>query len=102
DSRSRCARLSESWVPGSRFQVPGSGSGFTEPSSTRTENRNPEPSYSSVLAEEREMKKRYAALLSLLMFGAGWSLAAAQKPAPGGYVLERDGDIAVTEPGTHN
>ena len=48
------------------------------------------------------MKTRYAVLLSTLMFGAGWSMAAAQKPEPGGYVLERDADIALAEPGTHN
>jgi mannose-6-phosphate isomerase-like protein (cupin superfamily) len=48
------------------------------------------------------MKKRYAVLMSTLMFAAGWGIAAAQKPEPGGYVLERDADIAVTEPGTHN
>ena len=26
----------------------------------------------------------------------------AQKPAPGGYVLERDADVAANEPGTHD
>jgi mannose-6-phosphate isomerase-like protein (cupin superfamily) len=36
------------------------------------------------------------------MFASGWVVANAQKPAPGGYVLERDAEIAVTEPGTHN
>jgi mannose-6-phosphate isomerase-like protein (cupin superfamily) len=48
------------------------------------------------------MKKRYAVVMSTIMFAAGWGIAAAQKPEPGGYVLERDADIAVTEPGTHN
>lgn len=48
------------------------------------------------------MKIRHAVALGALMFGAGWSLSAAQKPAPGGYILERDADVAVTEPGTHN
>jgi mannose-6-phosphate isomerase-like protein (cupin superfamily) len=48
------------------------------------------------------MKTRYAVLVGTLLFAAGWSIAAAQKPAPGGYVLERDADIAVSEPGTHN
>ncbi len=36
------------------------------------------------------------------MFASGWVVASAQKPALGGYVLERDSEIAVTEPGTHN
>jgi len=48
------------------------------------------------------MKRRYAALMGTIMFAAGWGVAAAQKPEPGGYVLERDADIAVSEPGTHN
>ncbi len=48
------------------------------------------------------MKIRHAVVLGTLMFGAGWSLSAAQTPAPGGYILERDADVAVTEPGTHN
>jgi mannose-6-phosphate isomerase-like protein (cupin superfamily) len=51
---------------------------------------------------EMTMKKRHAVVISAIMLAAGWSLAAAQKPEPGGYVLERDADIAVTEPGTHN
>ena len=33
---------------------------------------------------------------------AGWTLSAAQKPAPGGYILERDAEVATPEPGTHN
>ena len=48
------------------------------------------------------MKTRNAVLMSILLFGAGWSMAAAQKPQAGGYVLERDADIALAEPGTHN
>jgi len=47
------------------------------------------------------MKKRSAAL-AVMMFAAGWMVSAAQKPAPGGYVLERDSEVAATEPGTHN
>ena len=35
------------------------------------------------------------------MFCGGLGYAA-QKPAPGGYVLERDADVATNEPGTHN
>lgn len=48
------------------------------------------------------MKIRHAAVLSLAMFAAGWTLSAAQKPAPGGYILERDAEVATQEQGTHN
>jgi mannose-6-phosphate isomerase-like protein (cupin superfamily) len=48
------------------------------------------------------MKIRHAAVMSLAMFAAAWSLSAAQKPAPGGYILERDAEVAAQEPGTHN
>ena len=48
------------------------------------------------------MKIRQAAALSFVMFAAGWTLSAAQKPAPGGYILERDAEVAASEPGTHN
>ena len=48
------------------------------------------------------MRKSYAVLLAIAMFAAGWMVSAAQKPAPGGYVLQRDSEVAVTEPGTHN
>jgi mannose-6-phosphate isomerase-like protein (cupin superfamily) len=48
------------------------------------------------------MKKQTTVLLAAVMFVSGWAIASAQKPAPGGYVLERDAEIAVTEPGTHN
>jgi mannose-6-phosphate isomerase-like protein (cupin superfamily) len=48
------------------------------------------------------MRKSYAVLLGTFMFASGWLVSAAQKPAPGGYVLERDAEVAVTEPGTHN
>jgi len=49
------------------------------------------------------MRKRSAILLGTIMFACGWMVAnAQQKPALGGYVLERDSEIAVTEPGTHN
>src|SRR4051794_20043793 len=48
------------------------------------------------------MKIRLAFTLSLLMFGAGWTLAARQKPEPGGYILERDAQVAAQEAGTHN
>ena len=48
------------------------------------------------------MKIRHAVAMSLVMFAAGWTLSAAQKPAPGGYILERDAEVAAQEPGTHN
>ena len=48
------------------------------------------------------MKIRHAAVLSLVTFATGWTLSAAQKPAPGGYILERDAEVATAEPGTHN
>jgi mannose-6-phosphate isomerase-like protein (cupin superfamily) len=48
------------------------------------------------------MKIRHAVALSLVMFAAGWTLSAAQNPAPGGYILERDAEVATPEPGTHN
>src|SRR3954452_3605369 len=34
--------------------------------------------------------------------GAGLHALAAQKPAPGGYIIEHDSEIAKDEPGTHN
>jgi mannose-6-phosphate isomerase-like protein (cupin superfamily) len=48
------------------------------------------------------MRMRHAVVLGTIMFGAGWTLAAAQKPEPGGYILEHDADVAAAEPGTHN
>jgi mannose-6-phosphate isomerase-like protein (cupin superfamily) len=48
------------------------------------------------------MRKPYAVLLAVMMFASGWIVAHAQKPTPGGYVLERDSEIAANEPGTHN
>jgi mannose-6-phosphate isomerase-like protein (cupin superfamily) len=48
------------------------------------------------------MKTRDAVLMGTFLFAAGWSIAAAQKSEPGGYVLERDADVATIEPGTHN
>ena len=37
-----------------------------------------------------------------ILVGAALHAAAMQKPAPGGYVIEHDSEVAVTEPGTHN
>lgn len=48
------------------------------------------------------MKIRHVLAVSLLMFAAGWTLAAGQKAEPGGYILERDAEVAAQEPGTHN
>jgi mannose-6-phosphate isomerase-like protein (cupin superfamily) len=46
--------------------------------------------------------KRIAYALVLLFAGAGLHALAMQKPAPGGYVVEHDRDVAKEEPGTHN
>ena len=49
------------------------------------------------------MIKRYGILLAGLVLCGGWGqVAPAAKPAPGGYVLERDADVAADEPGTHD
>lgn len=48
------------------------------------------------------MAKRYAVLLIGLVCCGGWGQAAPRKPVPGGYVIERDADVAAAEPGTHN
>lgn len=48
----------------------------------------------------REWLKRVVMGGGLMLAGAGLHLLAQQKP--GGYVIEHDADIAVTEPGTHN
>jgi len=48
------------------------------------------------------MTKRSVLLLVAVLMTAAWTQASAQKPEPGGYVLERDADVAKTEPGTHN
>ena len=38
----------------------------------------------------------------LILCGAGLHGVAMQKPAPGGYVIEHDAEVAKNEPGTHN
>lgn len=49
------------------------------------------------------MINRYLLLAMIVLLGSGWATSSAQeKPAPGGYVLERDKDVARNEPGTHN
>jgi mannose-6-phosphate isomerase-like protein (cupin superfamily) len=47
------------------------------------------------------MKKTICAVM-LLLTGAALDAAFRQQPAPGGYVIEHDADVAKTEPGTHN
>lgn len=47
---------------------------------------------------------RRATCLVALILGTAWTRAAAPEqptPKPGGYILERDGEVAVNEPGTH-
>ena len=46
--------------------------------------------------------KRTAYALLFLLAGAGLHALAMQKPAPGGYVVETDAQVAKEEPGTHN
>jgi mannose-6-phosphate isomerase-like protein (cupin superfamily) len=54
------------------------------------------------------MIKKYAWLGFAVLVASGWSGVAAQekaaaaKIAPGGYVLEKDSQVAKQEPGTHN
>jgi mannose-6-phosphate isomerase-like protein (cupin superfamily) len=51
---------------------------------------------------KRLMKTGQALALSLLMCAGGWTLAARQNSTPGGFILERDAEVAAQEPGTHN
>ena len=46
--------------------------------------------------------KRIIYALVLMLAGAGLHALAQPKPAPGGYIIEHDADIAKPEPGTHN
>ena len=43
-------------------------------------------------------------VLGSLLIAIAWTQTsiAQQKPVPGGYILEKDADVAKTEPGTHN
>jgi len=43
-------------------------------------------------------------VLASLLIAIAWTQTstAQQKPTPGGYILEKDGEVAKTEPGTHN
>jgi mannose-6-phosphate isomerase-like protein (cupin superfamily) len=50
-----------------------------------------------------EAMKRIVYAVALMLAGAGLhALAMQQKPAPGGYIIEHDADVAKAEPGTHN
>src|SRR5450432_4201304 len=55
-------------------------------------------------AEWRTRTRCALAALTFMLAGAGIHAAATaiQKPAPGGYVIEHDADIAKNEPGTHD
>lgn len=48
------------------------------------------------------MKKIVYAVGLLLAGGGLHAVAMQQKPAPGGYIIEHDADVAKQEPGTHN
>ena len=48
------------------------------------------------------MWNRRSVALVIVAFVASWSQASAIQPAkPGGYIIERDADVAKNEPGTH-
>jgi mannose-6-phosphate isomerase-like protein (cupin superfamily) len=40
-------------------------------------------------------------VLTAMMLAAGWAKASARQSAPGGYVLQRDAEVARTEAGPH-
>jgi mannose-6-phosphate isomerase-like protein (cupin superfamily) len=46
--------------------------------------------------------KRLAYALVFMTAGAALHALAIEKVAPGGYIVEHDAEVAVTEPGTHN
>jgi mannose-6-phosphate isomerase-like protein (cupin superfamily) len=46
--------------------------------------------------------KRFAYAVLLVFAGAGIHAATQQRPAPGGYVIETDSQVAKDEPGTHD
>jgi mannose-6-phosphate isomerase-like protein (cupin superfamily) len=48
-------------------------------------------------------KTQWGLFVVAFVLGVGLSrIVAAQKPAPGGYIVEHDNEIAKNEPGTHN
>lgn len=50
------------------------------------------------------MRKTYSLVLAVIVLAVGWSSAQAPAPppAPGGYIVEQDAEVAKNEPGTHN
>jgi mannose-6-phosphate isomerase-like protein (cupin superfamily) len=54
-------------------------------------------------ADWRSRMRYVATAMAFMAAGAGMhALAMQQKPAPGGYIVEHDADVAKAEPGTHN
>jgi mannose-6-phosphate isomerase-like protein (cupin superfamily) len=53
---------------------------------------------------ERKVRvsKRYLLLAVVVLLALTGATSAQEAPKPGGYVLERDKDVARNEPGTHN
>ena len=45
---------------------------------------------------------RVAYAIVLMLCGAGLHALAMHEPAPGGYIIEHDAEVAKNEPGTHN
>lgn len=49
------------------------------------------------------MTRKYLLIAVAVLLGSLWAaISAQQKPAPGGYLVEHDRDVARKEPGTHN
>jgi mannose-6-phosphate isomerase-like protein (cupin superfamily) len=46
--------------------------------------------------------RRWLVLIAVVLAASLTTTFARQKPAPGGFILERDADVARNEPGTHN
>jgi mannose-6-phosphate isomerase-like protein (cupin superfamily) len=47
------------------------------------------------------MNRRWLALLTIILAALMTSASARQKPAPDGFILEQDAEVARNEPGTH-
>jgi mannose-6-phosphate isomerase-like protein (cupin superfamily) len=55
------------------------------------------------LSQEVDVGKRYALAAAAVLLSSGWAGSLAQeRAAPGGFVLERDREVAKNEPGTHD
>jgi mannose-6-phosphate isomerase-like protein (cupin superfamily) len=50
---------------------------------------------------QRSLHTSLAVMFVAVAGAVGATRAAQQKPAPGGYIVEHDADVAVAEPGTH-